>query len=146
MLRWIDGSATLTTVLSSMTMNSAKHIAASVHQRRLSSVTARRRSMAKRVARGATRPERSGRAVELDRVLVAQRLAAVAPGVLLLRDLARAADLVAPGVLRRAQLDRRPLGRDGRAIQALGAEDRAQRAVGGLAVGAEDVERDGAPR
>ena len=37
--RWIDGSATLTTVLSSMTMNSAKHIAPSVHHLRLSSVT-----------------------------------------------------------------------------------------------------------
>src|SRR4051794_8851984 len=36
-LRWIDGSATLTTVLSSITMNSAKHMAASVHQRRFSS-------------------------------------------------------------------------------------------------------------
>src|ERR1700754_1915639 len=36
-LRWIDGSATFTTVLSSITMNSAKHIAASVHQRRFSS-------------------------------------------------------------------------------------------------------------
>ena len=35
--RWIDGSATFTTVLSSMIMNSAKHIAPSVHQRRLSS-------------------------------------------------------------------------------------------------------------
>ena len=37
--RWIDGRATLTTVLSSMTMNSAKHIAPSVHHLRLSSVT-----------------------------------------------------------------------------------------------------------
>ena len=37
-MRWIDGSATLVTVLSSITMNSAKHIAASVHQRRFSSV------------------------------------------------------------------------------------------------------------
>jgi len=36
-LRWIDGSATFTTVLSSITMNSAKHMAASVHQRRFSS-------------------------------------------------------------------------------------------------------------
>src|SRR4051794_28779309 len=35
--RWIDGSATFTTVLSSMIMNSAKHIAASVHHLRLSS-------------------------------------------------------------------------------------------------------------
>ena len=34
---WIDGSATFTTVLSSMIMKSAKHIAASVHQRRLPS-------------------------------------------------------------------------------------------------------------
>jgi hypothetical protein len=34
---WIDGSATFTTVLSNITMNKAKHIAASVHQRRLSS-------------------------------------------------------------------------------------------------------------
>ena len=29
--RWMDGSATFTTVLSSMIMNSAKHMAASVH-------------------------------------------------------------------------------------------------------------------
>ena len=36
--RWIDGSATFTTVLSSMIMNSAKHIAPSVHHLRLSSV------------------------------------------------------------------------------------------------------------
>jgi hypothetical protein len=36
-LRWIDGSATFTTVLSSMIMKSAKHIAASAHQRRFSS-------------------------------------------------------------------------------------------------------------
>ena len=36
-LRWIDGSATFTTVLSSMIMNSAKHIAPSAHQRRLPS-------------------------------------------------------------------------------------------------------------
>src|SRR3954452_14911424 len=35
--RWIDGSATFTTVLSSMIMNSAKHMAASVHHLRLSS-------------------------------------------------------------------------------------------------------------
>ena len=35
--RWIDGSATFTTVLSSMIMNSAKHIAPSVHQRRFAS-------------------------------------------------------------------------------------------------------------
>src|SRR3954447_21994821 len=35
--RWIDGSATFTTVLSSMIMKSAKHIAASVHHLRLSS-------------------------------------------------------------------------------------------------------------
>src|ERR671927_1437695 len=34
---WIDGSATFTTVLSSMIMNSAKHMAASVHHLRLSS-------------------------------------------------------------------------------------------------------------
>src|SRR5919109_703902 len=34
---WIDGSATFTTVLSSMIMKRAKHIAASVHQRRLPS-------------------------------------------------------------------------------------------------------------
>src|SRR5438874_612580 len=38
----MDGSATFTTVLSSMIMNRAKHIATSVHQRRLSSVSARR--------------------------------------------------------------------------------------------------------
>ena len=36
--RWIEGSATFTTVLSSITMNSAKHIAPSVHHLRLSSV------------------------------------------------------------------------------------------------------------
>src|SRR5213076_1408015 len=35
--RWIDGSATFTTVLSSMIMNSAKHIAARVHHLRLPS-------------------------------------------------------------------------------------------------------------
>jgi len=35
---WIDGSATFTTVLSSMIMNSAKHIAPSVHHLRFSSV------------------------------------------------------------------------------------------------------------
>ena len=35
---WIDGRATLTTVLSSMIMNSAKHIAPSVHHLALSSV------------------------------------------------------------------------------------------------------------
>src|SRR3954452_24705554 len=35
--RWIEGSATFTTVLSSMIMNSAKHMAASVHHLRLSS-------------------------------------------------------------------------------------------------------------
>src|SRR3954470_18659694 len=40
--RWIEGSATFTTVLSSMIMNSAKHIAASVHQRRLPSFRRRR--------------------------------------------------------------------------------------------------------
>ena len=34
--RWIEGRATFTTVLSSITMNSAKHIAPSVNQRRLS--------------------------------------------------------------------------------------------------------------
>src|SRR3954447_11652690 len=39
---WIDGSATFTTVLSSMIMNSAKHIAPRVHQRRFSSVMAER--------------------------------------------------------------------------------------------------------
>src|SRR6266550_1938450 len=39
---WIDGSATFTTVLSSMIMNSAKHMAASVHHLRLSSVRRRR--------------------------------------------------------------------------------------------------------
>jgi hypothetical protein len=36
--RWIDGSATFTTVLSSIIMNSAKHIAPSVHHLELSSV------------------------------------------------------------------------------------------------------------
>ena len=35
--RWMDGRATFTAVLSSITMNSAKHIAPSVHQRLLSS-------------------------------------------------------------------------------------------------------------
>ena len=45
-LRWIDGSATFTTVLSSMIMNSAKHIAPSAHQRRLPSfILARMRSV-----------------------------------------------------------------------------------------------------
>ena len=39
--RWIDGSATFTTVLSSMIMNSAKHIAPSVHHLLFSSVTRR---------------------------------------------------------------------------------------------------------
>ena len=39
--RWIDGSATFTTVLSSMIMNSAKHIAPRVHQRLFSSFTRR---------------------------------------------------------------------------------------------------------
>src|SRR3954452_1220344 len=38
-LRWMEGSATFTTVLSSITMASAKHMANSVHQRRLSSVS-----------------------------------------------------------------------------------------------------------
>ena len=42
----MDGSATFTTVLSSMIMNRAKHIAASVHQRRLSSLTKRVRRRA----------------------------------------------------------------------------------------------------
>src|SRR3954452_13477208 len=40
--RWIDGSATFTTVLSSMIMNSAKHMAASVHHLRLSSFRRKR--------------------------------------------------------------------------------------------------------
>src|SRR5436189_3908571 len=39
---WIDGSATFTTVLSSMIMNRAKHMAASVHHLRLSSFSRRR--------------------------------------------------------------------------------------------------------
>src|SRR6266576_217431 len=39
---WIDGSATFTTVLSSMIMNRAKHIAASVHHLRLPSFRRRR--------------------------------------------------------------------------------------------------------
>src|SRR5204863_162446 len=39
---WIDGSATFTTVLSSMIMNSAKHMAASVHHLRLPSFRRRR--------------------------------------------------------------------------------------------------------
>jgi len=37
----IDGSATLTTVLSSMIMNSAKHMAPSVHHLRFASVIRR---------------------------------------------------------------------------------------------------------
>ena len=40
---WMEGSATFTTVLSSMIMNRAKHIAASVHQRRLPSLRRMRR-------------------------------------------------------------------------------------------------------
>ena len=40
--RWIDGRATLVTVLSSMIMKSAKHIAPRVHQRRLDSERRRR--------------------------------------------------------------------------------------------------------
>src|SRR4051812_32491432 len=39
---WIDGSATFTTVLSSMIMNRAKHMAASVHHLRLPSFSRRR--------------------------------------------------------------------------------------------------------
>src|SRR5436190_3191632 len=39
--RWIDGNATFTTVLSSISMNSAKHIAPSVHHLLFSSVTRR---------------------------------------------------------------------------------------------------------
>src|SRR3954454_23916177 len=45
--RWIEGSATFTTVLSSMIMNSAKHIAASVHHLRLSSFRRIRSGMAR---------------------------------------------------------------------------------------------------
>ena len=41
-LRWMLGRATLVTVLSSITMNSAKHMATSVHQRRFSSEMRRR--------------------------------------------------------------------------------------------------------
>src|SRR5204863_1711382 len=40
--RWIDGSATFTTVLSSMIMNSAKHMAARVHHLRFPSWRRRR--------------------------------------------------------------------------------------------------------
>ena len=40
---WIDGSATFTTVLSSMIMNRAKHMEPSVHHLRFCSVIARRR-------------------------------------------------------------------------------------------------------
>src|SRR4051812_31112227 len=43
---WIDGSATFTTVLSSMIMNRAKHMAASVHHLRLPSCRRRRSGMA----------------------------------------------------------------------------------------------------
>src|SRR5207253_2485006 len=43
--RWIGGSATFTTVLSSMIMNSAKHMAASVHHLRLCSVRRMRSGM-----------------------------------------------------------------------------------------------------
>src|SRR3954452_540934 len=43
--RWIDGSATFTTVLSSMIMNRAKHMAASVHHLRLSSFRRMRSGM-----------------------------------------------------------------------------------------------------
>ena len=39
--RWIDGSATFTTVLSSISMNRAKHIAASVHHLLFSSLIRR---------------------------------------------------------------------------------------------------------
>src|SRR5213596_3626608 len=42
---WIEGSATFTTVLSSMIMNSAKHMAASVHHLRLSSFRRMRSGM-----------------------------------------------------------------------------------------------------
>src|SRR3954471_13432753 len=42
---WIDGSATFTTVLSSMTMNRAKHMAASVHHLRLPSCRRMRSGM-----------------------------------------------------------------------------------------------------
>src|ERR1051325_11723224 len=42
------GSATFVTVLSSITMNRAKHMAASVHQRRFCSVRRRRRVMGRR--------------------------------------------------------------------------------------------------
>jgi len=41
--RWIDGNATFTTVVSMLIMNVEKHIAASVHHRRFSSVIATRR-------------------------------------------------------------------------------------------------------
>ena len=44
MSRWIDGSATFTTVLSSMIMNSPKDTAASVHHFLFSSVTRRART------------------------------------------------------------------------------------------------------
>src|SRR5437764_6337592 len=43
--RWIDGSATFTTVLSSMIMNRAKHMAASVHHLRLPSCRRMRSGM-----------------------------------------------------------------------------------------------------
>ena len=64
--RWIDGSATFTTVLSSITMNSAKHIAPSVHQRRsASSMVGRARAMGcpvrRRVARRGRVRRRGGR-------------------------------------------------------------------------------------
>src|SRR4051794_23529088 len=50
--RWIEGSATFTTVLSSMIMNSAKHMAASVHHLRLSSLRRIRSGTGGRVLSG----------------------------------------------------------------------------------------------
>ena len=54
---WMEGSATFTTVLSSMIMNSAKHIAASVHQRRLPSLR-RMRSVTAPASAQSGRPPR----------------------------------------------------------------------------------------
>jgi len=57
--RWIDGSATLTTVLSSIAMNRAQHIAPSTHQRRLSSVIGNLIGVQPPGRRGSGRPRRS---------------------------------------------------------------------------------------
>src|SRR5438876_8338100 len=74
--RWIDGSATFTTVLSSMIMNSAKHMAASVHHLRLPSWRRMRSGMALRlsvVGDLAAREDRLERLVEQRALLVRKR-------------------------------------------------------------------------